>query len=332
MKKLFLTFAIFTIIFAGCDDSEQENNNVDPCSVLDCTENAYCDDSSLPAQCRCNDGYTIENAQCINSKTVACLDVAPENATSTITDVEITWDPENLWSQATPCSWDCDEGYVQEGEICVSEQTEVPLDGFGAISGECGVVTPENLQSADPEFFVNTLNFADDPYNESDYDLLTAGGQYIADTENAGGSSIWSEVFAFEVLARCELAGFLKAETEIVYDVEGKITDILVFIDGYKVGVSVTRVMSFPRDQPVDPVAIEDLLVKKLEGIIESSENVSDEDAWIKQVLSIMVDRTEHVTVVETVWESIEESIRSNTILYLTVTEGSDDFIYTNEL
>ena len=39
---------------------------------------------------------------------------------------------------------------------------------------------------------------------------------------------MYSEVFAYEWLARCEQATLLKTETEIVYDVVGKKADILV--------------------------------------------------------------------------------------------------------
>ena len=64
----------------------------------------------------------------------------------------------------------------------------------------------------------NTIDFGDNPYDTSDYALLTAGGQEIIDDGNAGGSSLYSEVFAYEVLSRCEGAMLLKTETEVIYD------------------------------------------------------------------------------------------------------------------
>jgi hypothetical protein len=75
-----------------------------------------------------------------------------------------------------------------------------------------------------------------------------AGGRTLVETPNAGGSSGYSEVFAFEQLAACEMAGLLKTETQIVYDTAGKITDILVTIDGKKIGVSVVRAVQFVHD------------------------------------------------------------------------------------
>ena len=71
----------------------------------------------------------------------------------------------------------------------------------------------------------------------ADRPLLTPGGQRLAATPNAGGSSGLSEIFAYEQLARCEAATLLHTETEIMYDGTGKITDMEVSIDGHKIGV-----------------------------------------------------------------------------------------------
>ena len=134
-----------------------------------------------------------------------------------------------------------DEGEPDGGEPVV----EVPLPGFGAISGDCGVLDDE-LTSPEPFYFVNRLDFADDVFDAEDLVLLTEGGQRLMDTENAGGSSTVSEAFAFEVLHRCELATLLATETEVHYTTTGKMTDLLVEIDGLRVGVSVARAYQVP--------------------------------------------------------------------------------------
>ncbi|MEZ4462188.1 MAG: hypothetical protein R3E66_21195 [bacterium] len=122
--------------------------------------------------------------------------------------------------------------------------------GFGVITGQCGEIDMTELLSSQPFLFVNTIDFQMDPYDDADLPRLTPGGQEIIADGNAGGSSIMSEVFAYEVLERCDMAALLKTETEIVYQTQGKITDLLVQLDGLKVGVSVTRAVSFPRDFP----------------------------------------------------------------------------------
>jgi hypothetical protein len=76
--------------------------------------------------------------------------------------------------------------------------------GFGDITGDCGILTAAILSQPDALMIQNAIDFESDPYNDSDYDLLTQGGQEIIDDGNAGGSSILSEVFSYEVLYRCE--------------------------------------------------------------------------------------------------------------------------------
>ncbi|MEZ4462911.1 MAG: hypothetical protein R3E66_24920, partial [bacterium] len=88
--------------------------------------------------------------------------------------------------------------------------------GFGVITGQCGEIDMTELLSSQPFLFVNTIDFQMDPYDDADLPRLTPGGQEIIADGNAGGSSIMSEVFAYEVLERCDMAALLKTETEIV--------------------------------------------------------------------------------------------------------------------
>ncbi len=199
---------------------------------------------------------------------------------------------------------------------------------MGTISGECGDIDMTELLSSQPFLFVNTIDFQDDPYDDADFSRLTLGGQEIITDGNAGGSSIASEVFSFEVLNRCDMAILLKTETEVVYDVQGKITDLLVQFEALKVGVSVTRAVSFPRDTPYSSANAQNLMDKKLADILVSSANVAAEDAWRKQILHVLVDRPEHVPVLEAALTNVDPAVRADTIVVLTVTEGIDDFIY----
>jgi len=168
----------------------------------------------------------------------------------------------------------------------------------------------------------------DDPFDESDEHLLTPGAQEILNDPNAGGSSIISETFAFEVLARCEGAQLLKTETEIGYIPEdSKKTDILVAFAGTKVGVSVTRAVKFP---PEAEYTLEDgaFIQGKLEDVQVSSMNVIPEDAWVKQILVVMAYADPHADVVDMVWQSLSEQTKADTIVYVIVTDGEDTPIY----
>ena len=70
--------------------------------------------------------------------------------------------------------------------------------------------------------------------------------------------------FFYEVLHRCEGADLLKTEMEVTYtDPSGKLTDLLVDIDGAKIGVSVTRAVGWPRDDPYTVESAQNILEQK---------------------------------------------------------------------
>lgn len=205
-----------------------------------------------------------------------------------------------------------------------------PLPGFGAITGMCGVIDDVELDGAAPTWFGSELTF-DNRYDDpAERDLLTAGGREMILDGNAGGSSLYSEVFAYEWLARCELATLLKTETEIVYDVVGKKADILVELDGRKVGVSVTRAVSFPFELPYELPAAITLLDRKLDDIQLATAQVSATDRWSKQLLVILAYNLQHAQVAMQAWNQLDAATRDDTIVIVVVTNGDDQFIYTN--
>ena len=203
-----------------------------------------------------------------------------------------------------------------------------PLAGFGQIIGSCGVLAAE-LDSSAPSYFEVHFDFADDGFDDpQERPMLTESAQQILEAENSGGSSEISEAFAMEVLARCESATLLKTETEIQYDpADSDKTDILVDIDTKKVGISVVRAFAFPadRDYTLDDAAI---IQRKLDSIIESSQNVSDADRWVKQSLVVMAYEQMHADVVEEYYASLPSETKADTVMYVIVTDGMDDAIY----
>jgi hypothetical protein len=200
-----------------------------------------------------------------------------------------------------------------------------------AMSGMCGVLNAPELTGANALFVRDTMTFSRRYNDPADRGLLTPGGRTIVETPNAGGSSIFSEVFAFEQLAACEVAGLLKTETQIVYDAQGSITDILVEVDGLKIGVSVVRAVQFPFGQPYTVASAMPLITRKLEDIQESTMNVSAGDRWVKQILAVLAYDDQHVDIVEQVWNALDPSVRADTIVVATSTAGDDMFIYTNQ-
>jgi hypothetical protein len=208
--------------------------------------------------------------------------------------------------------------------------TGVPLAGFGDLAGMCGVLADAELTGPSPLAVHASLTFARRYNDPADRALLTVGGARMMATPNAGGSSGMSEAFAYEQLARCELAPLLKTETEITYDTAGKITDLMVEIDGHKIGVSVTRAVAYPFGQPYTVAAAQTLLTRKLEDIQASTANVSAADRWEKQALAYMSWDDQSTASLDTAWAAIDPSIKADTILIITTTHGDDQFLYSN--
>jgi hypothetical protein len=203
-----------------------------------------------------------------------------------------------------------------------------PSPGFGAIFGPCRVLDDE-LTSPSSSFFANHIDFGTNGWDPTETAMLTAGGQEILRDGNAGGSSLESEIFAYEMLDRCEGATLLKTETEVVYtDPRSKLTDILVELDGMKIGVSVTRAVGFPRDDPYPVERAKMLLDDKLADILDSTSHVAPEDAWTKQILYIMAYAEQHAMAIETALGQVDPAIRADTIVMVTITDGDDAFIY----
>lgn len=199
--------------------------------------------------------------------------------------------------------------------------------GFGALEGDCQVLGSAQLQGQLSYTYYNKLDFMQDAFDMADQAQLSAGGLRIYQEPNAGGSSKESEVFAFEVLHRCEGASLLKTENEIKYDQVGKITDLLVQIDGLKIGVSVARAFAYMRPYTATDAA--DLLNKKLGGINESSQLVSAEDKWTKQVLSILAYDQQSLDVLKAEIAQLEPTLKADTIIIVTLTSGLDCWLYT---
>lgn len=201
----------------------------------------------------------------------------------------------------------------------------------GTIAGPCGEIDTELLDPS-PFHFENELTF---PVRLTEADLVhfTEGARDVIAEGTVGGSSVYSEAMSFEVLARCEGASLLASEPGIHYvDPGGSRTDLLVVIDGHRVGVSVTRAVAFPFDEPYPLSSAQSLLTQKLEGIQESSANVAPEHAWVKQILHVIAYAPMHGEMFRMAWETTPADLRADTILLVTVTHGEDAFIYENML
>jgi hypothetical protein len=214
------------------------------------------------------------------------------------------------------------------GGLDASTAPVMPLAGFGVLSGKCDEIDDE-ITDPQPSLFQSEIHFDRAFASDADGALLTGGGQVMLAEGNAGGSSLLSEVFAFELLARCELAALLKTELEIDYDDEAtKITDLMVDIDGERLGVSVTRAVGYPFDDPYTALQARELLDKKLGDIQLSTAHVADADRWQKQILVVLAYGPPHADAIAQALAEVAPEVRGDTVVWVLVTGGADLFIY----
>ncbi len=204
------------------------------------------------------------------------------------------------------------------------------LDGFGTVTGQVWSITVSMIDSTSSSTIRNTLDFGADPYDAVDLSKLTVGAQKIINDGGGGGSSLLSKAFSFDMLARCEGATLLKSESEITYtDPAGKKTTMLVQIDGRKVGVSVTRAVSVPTaSDPYLLATAQAMLESYLQDILLSTANVAATDQWSKQILYVMAQSTSHADTIFLAWDQINATLKADTILIVTATEGDDTGLY----
>ncbi len=215
-----------------------------------------------------------------------------------------------------------DSGPADSGTT-LGTTTDEPELGLGELSGDCGVLDDE-WTSSEPFTLRNAVELAG--WDEA---LLSDQGTVVWEAGNLGGSSLESEVLAFEVLHACEGAALLKTEADISYDDSGgKKTDLLVEIDGHTVGVSVTRAFHYPPDEPYTLAEAEDLLLDKLADVALSADNASDADAWSRSVLHVVAYDGQYGDQITAAWAGLDSGVKGDHGVVLTVTDGDDEAIY----
>jgi hypothetical protein len=131
------------------------------------------------------------------------------------------------------------------------------------------------------------------------------------------------------VLHRCELAELFATETQVTYTPPtSKKTDLVVTLEGQVVGVSVARAFKFPPGSPLLVSDARTLLNGKFSDIRISSQNIDPPWRWRKQILHVLAYDDVAKQAVLDAAAQLDASVRGDTILYLTTTDGNDAFIY----
>nr|MDJ0766694.1 hypothetical protein [Myxococcota bacterium] len=119
-------------------------------------EGGVCSYVSIEAVCASG---ICEGGSCATSQMVDCQDVAPENATSTIVQVEITYIEGQGWTEPAECEWSCNAGYHQEGEVCVVNECELGESETGA----CGLNNNGTRTRDCVDYYWGAWSACDDP-------------------------------------------------------------------------------------------------------------------------------------------------------------------------
>jgi len=194
--------------------------------------------------------------------------------------------------------------------------------GFGSVVGT--QLLDGEITSGASSYVENTLDFGSDPYDASDFSRLTSAAQDVLTAEDDLPAAL-----SVELLVRAESASLLNTESAISYiDAGGKRTSYSVSIDGATIGVLVTRAVHYPPNEPM-PLANAILLLEhKLQDVVDSTENVSAENAWTKQILHVFSYSPETTATLIQALGSISAELQSNTIIMITRTDGDDVFLY----
>ena len=211
------------------------------------------------------------------------------------------------------------EGIDASGEV--SAPVGALQSAWGEIFGACGQVGAA-LVSGQAQLLQTEYSFDDPESFKSDGLEPQALKRY--EEPNAGGSSRCSEVMSMQLLIDCEAASVVKTETEMSYDVEGKIADYLVEIEGVRAGVSVTRAYKGPMGDVYSQEDASELLTKKLDALIQAQSNVSEGDSWEVSLLHVWTLHASWAATVASAWEALDAETKADHVVLITTELGSD--------
>lgn len=134
------------------------------------------------------------------------------------------------------------------------------------------------------------LVLRDTVHMERDLDAmqLCTDAERIVCEPNAGGMSVNSEALSMEYLARRLLAHDVVTEMEVHYWCSNwKKCDFLCSVQGQRVGVSVTRAMSYPTHAGFSRDDALRLMEKKLFGLVLARDGVDERHCFHKSILHV---------------------------------------------
>jgi hypothetical protein len=207
----------------------------------------------------------------------------------------------------------CSPSAAQDGHV----------DIWGTLDASGVVINASALASSEPALMTAVLD-CDQTFDIAD---LTADAQEVYASYT--GSAAESAALAMEVAAGACLAQLLQTNDEILYsDLGGKKADFRVLIDDRPVGVTVTRAVGYPYEDPYTQDMASTLLSNKLGDILLANANVDSSYAWDKQILVVFAYAEGHVDSLTAAWNALDAGTKGDTIVLAIRTDGDDAFLY----
>ncbi len=219
MKQIILILVIFITILS-CDSEKSNTISQTPCKDINCSDQGKCKVLNEKAACICNDNYHAEGLECVentlecatteheeagkcvnNRKMVDCIDVSPDNATTSNIKTEITWE-DGSWSKADNCEWSCDEGYRKIENKCINDKDIFNLKVVDISQHSCRVIWDGN-PNAKTWLYVHELKTTGPKHDAIDnaYEYTNLGSDYTFTLFIKGNGSESVKELVFSTLA-----------------------------------------------------------------------------------------------------------------------------------
>lgn len=149
---------------------------------------------------------------------------------------------------------------------------------------------------------------------------------------NAGGSSTISEAVSIEYMTRKFGASDFILENEIKYACKYKMCDYICSINNIRVGISVTRAMSYFSEFDQDHAYR--LIEKKLNGLVIARSGISEQHSFHRSILHILCKTSEEAKICQMVghaYISIQDQDSGYDGLKIIITICNWDNIYSEK-
>lgn len=150
---------------------------------------------------------------------------------------------------------------------------------------------------------------------------------------NAGGKSEISEMYSMDYFVKRYNAKNIIFEKQVRYWIDYKMVDFICTINDERVGVSVARAMLHPKNKYFTETMGENLLYKKLYGLIVARNGVVKEQNFYKSILHIWCETAQIANIIKSKFENLDENdygLDVKGIILLILTVCDDEKIYKN--